>query len=159
MKIRTTAALLTLGLLLVLGVPAAFAADPARLLVDARQGAPDLAQSFGYFPPVQFTEVAGHAIFLVDSFDLSGAYRAVPGPQVELWASDGTPAGTRQLAAFCQDGVESCHLPPRLLGRAGASRSSPAASPWATGCCWAPRPGPAPRSSGRPTVPPWRPAG
>jgi ELWxxDGT repeat protein len=119
MKIPTTAALLTRGLLLVLGVPAAFAAEPARLLVDARQGAPDLAQSFGYFPPVQFTEVAGHAIFLVDSFDLSGAYRAVPGPQVELWASDGTPAGTRQLAAFCQDGVESCHLPPRLLGQAG----------------------------------------
>jgi ELWxxDGT repeat protein len=99
------------------GARAVFPAGPARLLVDANPGPPDLTRSFGYTPPSQFAELAGRAVFLVDSY--VGGYRPAAGPQVTLWASDGTPDGTELLATFCKDGVESCHQPARLLGQTG----------------------------------------
>jgi ELWxxDGT repeat protein len=100
------------------GARAVFPAGTAHLLVDANPGPPDLARSFGYAPPRQFAELAGRAVFLVDS-NIGGDYRFVSGPQVTLWASDGTPGGTELLATFCQDGFEGCHHETRLLGQTG----------------------------------------
>ncbi len=119
MKISLGAILLAFSFLSASGAPAAFPAGTAHLLVDANPGPPDLTRDLGYNPPTRFTELAGRAVFLVDSFDPIGEYRPVAGPPVELWASDGTAPGTELLATFCVDGIESCHLPPRLLGRAG----------------------------------------
>ncbi|HEY0555740.1 MAG TPA: ELWxxDGT repeat protein [Thermoanaerobaculia bacterium] len=120
MKISLGAILLAFSFFSASGAPAAFSAGTAHLLVDANPGPPDLTQIFGYNPPTQFTELAGRAVFLVDSYDLAvGGYQPVTGPPVELWASDGTAGGTELLATFCVDGVESCHQPARLLGRAG----------------------------------------
>jgi ELWxxDGT repeat protein len=120
MGTRTAAILLMFPLLAGLTAPAAFPAGTARLLVDANPGPPDLTGSFGYAPPSQFAELEGRAVFLVDSYDpYSGGYRPTAGPQVTLWASDGTAGGTELLATFCKDGVESCHQQARLLGQTG----------------------------------------
>src|ERR1700710_1724661 len=120
MKISTGPILLAFSFLSAFGALVAFPAGTAHLLVDANPGPPDLTRNFGYNPPTQFTELAGRAIFLVDSYELAvGGYRPLPRPPVGAWAGDGPAGGPELLATFCVDGVESCHQPARLLGRAG----------------------------------------
>src|SRR5436305_12362592 len=89
MKISLGATLLAFSFLSTAGAPAAFSAGTAHLLVDANPGPPDLTRNLGYNPPTQLTELAGRAVFLVDSYEIAvGGYRPVTGPPVELWASD-----------------------------------------------------------------------
>ena len=118
MKTSRRAALLVL-LLVCLGPAAAAPVGAPHLLADLRPGPSDGHDGHsGYLTPVQFATLQGRAVFLVGSYEDGAAYGPAPGPQETLWASDGTPAGTELLAAFCTADYEGCDQGARLLGQA-----------------------------------------
>ena len=118
MKTSRRAALLA-SLLACLGPAMAAPAGTAHLLLDVNSGPSDgHDRHTGYLPPAQFATVQGRAIFLVGSYEDGAAYGPAPGPQETLWRSDGTPAGTELLAAFCTADYEGCDQRGWLLGQA-----------------------------------------
>ena len=117
MKTSRRAALAAL-LLAILGPAAGRPVGAAHLLRDLSFGPPGDSDFHhnGYLPPTKMATVQGRAVFLVDAFGGAGS-GLTPGPQVALWASDGTSEGTALLAAFCTDGLR-VRLEARFLGKA-----------------------------------------